>query len=44
MVETLLAWLMTLFAIFKGDADYYIAAGAFAVAAQISRIYDKMNR
>ena len=43
MVETLLAWPMTIFAIFGGDTDYYIAAAIFAVAAQISRVYDKIH-
>lgn len=44
MVETLFAWLMIIFAIFGGDTDYYIAAAIFAVAAQISRVYDKMHQ
>lgn len=44
MVETLLAWLMMIFAIFSRDTDYYIAAAIFAVAAQISRVYDKMHQ
>lgn len=43
MIETLLAWVMLIAALINGDTDYYIAAAIFAVAAQISRVYDKMH-
>lgn len=44
MVETLFAWLMIIFAIFGGGTDYYIAAAIFAVAAQVSRVCDRMDK
>lgn len=44
MIEALLAWLMMIFAILGGGTDYYIAAAIFAVAAQVSRVCDRMDK
>ena len=44
MIETLFAWVMLIAALINGDTDYYIAAAIFAVAAQISRVCDRMDK
>ena len=42
MIESLFAWILTFVAITRDfEADYYIAAAIFAVAAQISKMRDR---
>lgn len=42
MIEMLFAWILTIIALIRGDADYYIAAAIFAVAGNINTICHKM--
>lgn len=44
MIETLFAWFLLLFGICEGDPAWYIASGIFAIAAQISRVVDRMDK
>lgn len=45
MIETLFAWILTFIAVMRDfEADYYIAAAIFAVAGQISRVRDRMDK
>ena len=43
MIEIFFAWILTIIAIIRGDADYYLAAAIFAVAGNINMIYHKMH-
>ena len=44
MIETLFAWLLLIFGICSGDPAWYIGSGVFAIAAQISRVVDRIDR
>lgn len=44
MIEALFAWLLLIFGICSGDPAWYIGSAIFAVAAQISRVVDRMDR
>lgn len=41
MVELILAWIFLFIGFARGDAEWFIASGVFAVAAQISRLVDR---
>ena len=43
MIESLMAWLLLIPCFFSDDASWYVAAGVFAIAAQISRLVDKIK-
>lgn len=43
MVESLLAWVILLSAVIHDEPLYYVASAGFAIAAQISRIVDRMD-
>lgn len=43
MIESFLAWIFLVWAWADGEALYYVAAAGFAIAAQISRIVDRMD-
>lgn len=42
MIEILFAWILTIYAAIRGDADYYIAAAIFALAGNINMACHKM--
>ena len=44
MIEALFAWLLLIFGICSGDPAWYIGSGVFAIAAQICRVVDRMDR
>lgn len=44
MVEMIFAWILTIIAAMRSDADYYIAAAIFAVAGQIRRVCDRIDK
>lgn len=43
MFESIIAWVLLTAALVHDDVLYYIAAAGFAVAAQISRVVDRMD-
>lgn len=43
MIETIMAWLLLIFAIVSGDPSWYIASGVFAVACEIRCVVERMN-
>ena len=43
MIEAILAWVLLISALIHGEPLYYVAAAGFAIAAQISRVVDRMT-
>lgn len=44
MFESIIAWVLLVSALIHGDVLYYVAAAGFAIAAQISRLVDRMDK
>lgn len=43
MIEAGMAWVLLLSAVIHDEGLYYVAAAGFAIAAQISRVVDRMS-